>query len=87
VAAFGRRVTDIFRQGEERVLRGVEAADAQVQTRPAAVVAAVAVAVAVAVGFVFVFFFSHQRVSCRARAASLHLLCSMCLKPAVTWVK
>jgi hypothetical protein len=30
VAAFGRRITEIFRQGEERVMRGLEAADAQV---------------------------------------------------------
>jgi hypothetical protein len=32
VAAFGRRVTEVFRLGEERVLRGLEAADPQVKS-------------------------------------------------------
>jgi hypothetical protein len=30
VAAFGRRITEVFRQGEERILRCLEATDSQV---------------------------------------------------------
>lgn len=33
VAAFGRQITEIFRLGEERVIRGLEATDAQVHLK------------------------------------------------------
>jgi hypothetical protein len=33
MAAFGRQITEIFRLGEERVIRGLEATDVQVHLK------------------------------------------------------